>query len=270
MSSATSAAHHGRRMFTSCFCSGSACIMSMFLLLCTALFGTQVYGANVRDRNGITLQSTRVVYPGQEKNGITFTVTNNTAQPYLMQARVIPWIAEPTDTPNKQNAHEVPFIVLPPLQRFEPEEALTLRIRLTRNTLPSDRESVFVLSLKAIPSQSSSTETAQLVLAIQNNLKLFYRPEGLPEYSTEQLAGQLRFQREGAQLVVTNPTPYYMTFRSLSVGTQSVDSEALLTWVPPFGKQEYPLPASARGDITWQLIDGMGSVTPAQHRPLTE
>ncbi|MDA5494132.1 fimbrial biogenesis chaperone [Yersinia intermedia] len=270
MSSATLATHHGRRTLTAHFRSGGACIMGMFLLLCTALFGTQVYGANVQDKNGITLQSTRVVYPGQEKNGITFTVTNNTAQSYLMQARVIPWKVEPADVSQTHDAQAVPFIVLPPLQRFEPAEALTLRIRLTRNTLPTDRESVFVLSLKAIPSQSSSSGTARLVLAMQNNLKLFYRPEGLPEYSAEQLAGQLRFQRKGDQLKVTNPTPYYMTFRSLSVGTQSVEAAALSRWVPPFSEQTYPLPVNAQGDITWQLIDGVGSGTPVLHRLLTE
>lgn len=245
-------------------------MMGMFLLLCITLCGTSANGANVGDKNGITLETIRVVYPGQAKNGITFKVTNNNAQPYLMQARVIPWMAEPTETRNAENAHEVPFMVLPPLQRLEPEEDLTLRIRLTRNTLPTDRESVFVLSLKAIPSQSSSNKETRLVLALQNNLKLFYRPEGLPEYSAEQLAGKLRFQRQGTQLRVTNPTPYYMTFRSLSVGKKSVDTTGLLTWVPPFGEQEYPLPVSVRGDITWQLIDGMGNVTPAQHRPLTE
>lgn len=248
-------------------------VMGLLFLLGTALFGTQAYGANVSDKNGITLQSTRVVYPGQAKNGITFTVTNNTAQPYLLQSRVIPWVAESTDTRPAQDTpletHEVPFIVLPPLQRFEPAEALTLRIRLTRHALPTDRESVFVLSLKAIPSQSSSTEAAQLVLAMQNNLKLFYRPEGLPEYSTEQFSGKLRFLRQGAQLKVINPTPYYVTFRSLSVGTQSVDAAALSHWVPPFGEQVYSLPVNARGDVTWQLIDEMGSVTPTQHRSLT-
>lgn len=274
MNSDTPFVHHDRCAFAGRFWLDNHRVMGQLLLLCAALFATQAYGANVSDKNGITLQSTRVVYPGQAKNGITFKVTNNTAKPYLLQSRVIPWIAEQTDTLSAPEVHkdtqEVPFIVLPPLQRFEPAEALTLRIRLTRNTLPTDRESVFVLSLKAIPSQSSSTKTARLVLAMQNDLKLFYRPEGLPEYSAEELAGQLRFQRQGTRLKVTNPTPYYMTFRSLSVGGQSVGGNASLMWVPPFGEQTYPLTVNAQGQITWQLIDEIGNVTSAQHRPLTD
>ncbi|MCS5992143.1 molecular chaperone [Klebsiella variicola subsp. variicola] len=229
----------------------SSRVMGLLLLLCAALSGTQAYGANITDKHGITLQSIRVVYPGQAKKGITFTVTNNTPQPYLLQSRIVPWETESTDARLAQDSHaepsEVPFIVLPPLQRFEPAEVLTLRILLTRHTLPTDRESVFVLSLKAIPGQPSSTEAAQLLLAMQNNLKLFYRPEGLPEYSTEQFAGQLRFQHKGAQLRVINPTPYYVTFRSLSVGAQSVDSGALSQWVPPFGELGYPCRGTLKG-----------------------
>ncbi|MGJ5719055.1 fimbrial biogenesis chaperone [Morganella sp. B601] len=249
-------------------------VTGTLFLLCMALSGSQACGANNSNKDGITLQSTRVVYPGYEKNGITFALTNNTAQPYLLQARVIPWMAEPEGENDGQNASSdtpgVPFIVLPPLQRFEPSETLTLRIRLTRNTLPVDRESVFVLSLKTIPGQSAPSGPAQLVLAVQNNLKLFYRPEGLPEYSAGQLAGQLRFHRQGTHLMITNPTPYYITFRSLSVGTQPVEAESLSQWIPPFGEQMYPLPADAQGEIVWRLIDGTGRVTPAQYRPLSD
>ncbi len=245
-----------------------------WLLFCSALSGMPAYGANGVDKNGITLQSTRVVYPGQEKNGITFTVTNNTTQPYLLQTRVIPLAAEPTDESHvqapQQESHKVPFIVLPPLQRFEPAEALALRIRLTNQTLPTDRESVFVLSLKAIPSQSTTDGSSRLVLAMQNNLKLFYRPEGLPAYSSEQLAGKLRFQHQGTDLKVTNPTPYYMTFSSLSVGTHPVEGTALSKWIPPFGEQAYPLPRDAQGTVKWKLIDGDGRVTPEQSRSLTD
>ncbi|WP_447880112.1 fimbrial biogenesis chaperone [Serratia fonticola] len=272
MNSGTPFVYHVRDAFTDRFWQGDHRVTGLLLVLCATLFATQVYGANVVNKNGITLQATRMVYPEQAKNGITFTVTNNTAQPYLLQSRVIPWMAEPTNTALAQQVHQDtrggPFIVLPPLKRFEPAEALTLRIQLTRNTLPTDRESVFVLSLKAIPGQSSSAETPRLVLAMQNDLKLFYRPKDLPEYSAVQLAQQLRFQRQGSRLKVINPTPYYMTFHLLSVGGRAVDAGASLLLVSPFGEQAYPLPTSDQGEITWQLIDGMGDVTPVQSRTL--
>ena len=150
------------------------------------------YGSTGNNPDGIKLQSTRVIYPGESHNGITFTVTNNTAKPFLLQSRVIPWQADEQDNVSGNQSGGVPFIVLPPLQRLEASDALMLRIRLTRNTLPKDRESVFILSLKTIPGQEKNTDSASLTLAMQNNLKLFYRPEGMPEYDVSEFAREIR------------------------------------------------------------------------------
>lgn len=242
----------------------------IFSLLSVVIFSVPTYGANSGNMEGIKLQSTRVLYPGENKNGITFTVTNNTTQPYLLQSRVTSWQPENEGKSSLDEAHDIPFIVLPPLQRFEPAEALTLRIRLTRNTLPKDRESVFVLSLKTIPGQAEKMESAQLALAMQNNLKFFYRPEGLPEYSPENLAEKLRFQRQDGQLKVVNPTPYYVTFRSLLVGKYSIEANALSQMIPPYGQQVYPLLSDARGQVTWRLIDSMGGNTSEQQSSLAD
>nr|MDQ6119422.1 fimbria/pilus periplasmic chaperone [Klebsiella pneumoniae subsp. pneumoniae] len=95
-------------------------------------------------------------------------------------------------------------------------------MRLTRNTLPKDRESVFILSLKTIPGQEKNTDSASLTLAMQNNLKLFYRPE-MPEYDVSEFAREIRFISQSGELKVINPTPYYLTFRSLSVGKYPVE-----------------------------------------------
>ncbi|MBC5027565.1 molecular chaperone, partial [Klebsiella pneumoniae] len=139
-----------------------------------------------------------------------------------------------------------------------------LRIRLTRNTLPKDRESVFILSLKTIPGQEKNTDSASLTLAMQNNLKLFYRPEGMPEYDVSEFAREIRFISQSGELKVINPTPYYLTFRSLSVGKYPVEKNALSKMIPPFGEQRYPLSSGARGQVTWSLIDGEGRNTPEQ------
>lgn len=245
-------------------------IRVFFSLLSVVIFIAPAHGENIGNMDGVKLQSTRVLYPGENKNGITFTVTNNTTQPYLLQSRVRSWQPESVEKSPQVDTHDIPFIVLPPLQRFEPAEALTLRIRLTRNTLPKDRESLFVLSLKTIPGQNETKGSAQLALAMQNNLKLFYRPEGLPEYGPAQLAETLRFQRLEGQLKVVNPTPYYLTFRSLSVGKNSVEANALSQMVPPFGQRVYPLLSDARGQVTWRLIDNTGRNTPEQQSSLAD
>ncbi|MGU4663626.1 fimbria/pilus periplasmic chaperone, partial [Escherichia coli] len=105
----------------------------MILLFSMFIISSPSYGTTGNNPDGIKLQSTRVIYPGESHNGITFTVTNNTAKPFLLQSRVIPWQADEQDNVSGNQSGGVPFIVLPPLQRLEASDALTLRIRLTRN-----------------------------------------------------------------------------------------------------------------------------------------
>lgn len=228
------------------------------------------------ESNGIVLQGTRVIYPSNEKNGITFTVTNRTSQVYLLQSRVLSWpvlaaqddlqLSEETKGEVTTNA---PFIVLPPLIRFAPLDEMTLRIRLTKNTLPVDRESVFMLALKAIPAQSDSEERsgAKMVLALQNSLKLFYRPEGLPFMDGDERAKQLQFSHQGMQLEVKNPTPYYVTMSDISVDMNSVSLEGH-SMIAPFSVERYGLSTSGGRSVSWQIIDDNGLKSTVQTQRL--
>nr|WP_282565765.1 molecular chaperone [Providencia rettgeri] len=239
------------------------------------------------DSEGIALGSTRVIYPASAKNGITFTVTNRTGQVYLLQSRIVPWaqnvmgavdnsiasVSEPEAPPVLSDPDTTtPFIVLPPLTRFAPEEAMTLRIRLIKNTLPADRESLFSLSLKAIPSQEKPSSNhdaagAKMVLALQNNLKLFYRPEGLTVMSAAARAEALEWRQRGTQLVLKNPTPYYVTLGTVSVDSTPLDlgSQRMLA---PFASATYAPMAPSSQSVSWQLINDEGQRTPLQTRPL--
>lgn len=249
---------------------------------------TAAQAATLADTDGIVLESTRVIYPSKAKNGITFTVTNRTSQVYLLQSRVLPWVVfssmtEASELINQKAAvemendksHEVastPFIVLPPLTRFAPEDEMTLRIRLIQNTLPTDRESVFMLSLKAIPGQpapqaESESSGTKMVLALQNNLKLFYRPEGLAVMDSEERARQLQFSRKGNQLTIHNPTPYYVTLSEVNITSipVSLGGKRMLA---PFSSENYALSGSIGEQVNWQVINDDGRKTLEQTQPL--
>lgn len=228
------------------------------------------------ESEGIALERTRVIYPASAKNGITFTVTNRTSTVYLLQSRVLPWaaVSSTSDRAEDAPAESVapPFIVLPPLLRFPPEEAITLRIRLTKNALPQDRESLFSLSLKAIPSQAkpgadADVSGASMVLALQNNLKLFYRPEGLAVMSAEARAAALQFAPQGAHLTATNPTPYYVTFGTLDIGTTAVPfgDQRMLA---PYSSATYDVSVKSGATVSWQVMDDEGGRTPPLRREL--
>ncbi|GAA0338184.1 molecular chaperone [Morganella psychrotolerans] len=241
-------------------------LLSVLSVSAVPFFATAGNIASAQD--GITLSTTRVIYPGDVRNGITYTLTNNTLRPFLLQSRVIS-----RDAGQQQNsdddAEQTPFIVLPPLTRFEPDTALTLRIRLTKNTLPHDRESVFTLALNAIPAQHNSDETqTSLVMSTQNNLKLFYRPSGLPPADIEQIAKQIEFLRSNNELTVKNPTPFYITFNTLFIGNTETEL-GNNRMIAPFSEQKWSLQPGISGDIRWQLITDDGRPGKIISSPLT-
>lgn len=244
--------------------------------LLAALFTQPALANNLQDQiNGLTLHSTRVVYPHDAKNGVTYTLTNNTAIPYLLQARLLPWEGNASSNATNDNTeiadeNLTAFIALPPLQRFEPGETLTLRILQKHNLLTQDKESIAQLSLTAIPAQSKdAAEGAQMILAVQNNLKLFYRPAGLPEHNLDSIAEQLQFQRTKNTLTLKNPTPFYVTLASLSVGKNDLNLSPS-RMVSPFGEVQWPLDAShVANDIHWQLMEDYGGTNKMRTRQLS-
>lgn len=226
----------------------SKCLVLM--LLSFLLPAVVVYAVPGSVTEGITLPMTRVIYPENEKNGVTFTVTNNTEKVYLLQSRVIHAgdDAEPGDP--------VPFIVVPPLTRFEPGEAVTLLIRQTGKLTVTDRESLWRLALKTIPAQQDNAGTpdggSSLVLALQNNLKLFYRPAGMTEMTTDERAERLQFAHQDGYLMVTNPTPYHVTLGELTADGNPVTTERE-RMIAPYGFVRYPVVGTV-SEVSWRVV----------------
>lgn len=238
--------------------------------------GKTALAANILDDDeGIGLQSTRVIYPSDALKGVTFTVTNRTANVYLLQSRVIDWVNVFTIAENSQPIEQdsaiqasteanglPPYIVLPPLVRVDPQDKITLRIQLINDRLPIDRESIFTLVLKAIPSQTKGNEgadstSAQVILALQNNLKLFYRPKSLPKMEVDLRAKALTFALQGKTLTIKNPTPYYITLSELTIDEKPVPLSKG-NMLPPFATEKYNITTSVGNTISWRIIDDKG------------
>ncbi|NCH38180.1 molecular chaperone [Cronobacter sakazakii] len=65
------------------------------------------------------------------------------------------------------------------------------------------------------------------------------------------------FSRAGNTLHAENPTPYWITFYSLTVGEKKIDTQGRM--LPPKGSATYSLPPEPGGDnIVWQVTDDRG------------
>lgn len=189
---------------------------------------------------------TRVIYE-EGKREASMSVTNaDNAVPYLVQS----WVDNYSAT--KNNAP--PFIVTPPLFRLDPEQKNALRINFTGATLPMDRESVFWLNVKSI-SPSNKDDANKLQVNIKSKFKIFYRPKNLPG-DAEEAWQKLTFQTLGSSLVAHNPTPYFVSFFSLSVGNEELDEPGMIA---PFSNKSWP--AHHAGTVKWRAINDFGGVT---------
>ena len=196
---------------------------------------------------GVVTGGTRLIYPGGKKESL-LSVTNNDATPYLIQS----WV--------ESNKGAAPFLLTPPLFRLEGEQQTRLRV-IYSGGLPENKESMFWMNIKAIPSSQAKAGANTLQIAIKTRIKLIYRPksiEGTPEMVTE----QLRWTRSGNTLQVMNPTAFYMNFAEVKVGGAEV-KEA--NWVGPGETARFQLPGVSAGALQWKLINDYGGTGALHH-----
>lgn len=215
--------------------------MASLLILLTASYST------VADA-GIALGATRVIYPANQKQVLLPVMNNDPEGIFLIQS----WIENAKDTKDNQ------FVITPPLFSMKGKKENTLRIIDASNKqLPTDRESLFWINVKAIPSMDKSRKDENtLQLAIISRIKMFYRPSNLA-IAPDKAADQLRFRRNASTVTLINPTPYYLTVTNMKAGSKDLQN----TMVPPMGEVSVPLPAGANGEITYQTINDYGAVT---------
>lgn len=178
--------------------------------------------------SAITIDRTRVVYDGSDKSVSVGVFNRNTEKPYLAQA----WV---------ENLDGVkidkPFVVTPPLQRIDGGDKSQIRIEAlpSISEFPQDRESAFYFNVREIPPKPSRPNTLQL--ALQTQVKLFYRPKSIVISSTEMAnhpwQEKMVLLKNDGKVFINNPTPYYITV--LNIGSKN-KSDTDLPMVPPFSK----------------------------------
>lgn len=198
------------------------------LLLCLATIVINSAAASV------TMLGNRVIYPAQTREK-TLQFTNDDAVPALMQI----WL----DVDNARSTPETadaPFVASPQIFRMNPKSGQMVRLVYTGKGLPTDRESLFHLNFLQVPAvKESNTDKNKLVLLVRNRLKVFYRPEGLAG-EANQVGKQLRIQRKGNVLQVSNPTPYYASISYAKSGKNSLHIDPA-DMIAPFSQVSWPI-----------------------------
>ena len=213
-------------------------------------------GAVLPVQAGVVIGGTRFVFR-EQNNALNVSLRNNSEMTWLVNTRITrggdwPGSAAPV------SGETASFIATPPLFALKGGRENKLRIVRTGGDLPADRESLFTLSIAAIPSGKPEADSVQV--AVRSRLKLFWRPEGL-KGAPEKAYQQLRWQMSSSGLSVTNQTPFYVTVFHLNAGGVSVENAGM---VAPFSTRQT---SWCRGQqaclLHWQSIDDYGRVMPA-------
>lgn len=155
----------------------------------------------------VIMTGTRIIYPDDIKEK-TIQLRNTSQRPYIVSIQI-----DDGSNIDKKKRPQVPFITTPQIFRMEGGSGQSVKIIFTGDALPQDRESVFYFSFSQLPyTEAKNKAQNQLVLALTNRLKIFYRPHDLSGHSDE-TAGKLRFQIWPDVIEVTNPTGYYSVIR---------------------------------------------------------
>ncbi|OWO79795.1 hypothetical protein B5C26_20020 [Photorhabdus luminescens] len=225
----------------------------MTAMIMTGLLGGAVTAAQA---GGVGIDTTRIIYPA-DRHAATASVHNSSKEAvYLMQMTV-------STTP--EGGMIAPFLVTPPLFRLEPGSQNQVRIIKTGQALPADRESLFWFTAKAIPLSTESDKHSRqsvsggIQIALAHTIKLMYRPQGLP-ISAEKGFGTLHFKPTAEGIMVTNPSPYYITFTSLKVGGQELmTKQQKANMVSPFSALSFPLKgAHYPAKVSWTVVNDLG------------
>lgn len=195
-------------------------------------------------RAGILADGTRLIYPAQSREK-TLMLANTNRYPIIVQS----WVDDGEGNPELARA---PFVVLPAVFRLSPGERQAIRIIYNRDPLPQDRESVFWINLYEIPPVTPGpADGARVTLAMNTQLKLFWRPAGL-DARLDKAVDKLQFRvvRAGAGWAIEcdNPTPLNVSFTSLSLtggaaAQRIVPEMDMMTRA--FSTRRYPLAGTA-------------------------
>jgi len=205
--------------------------------------------------SNVSLGNTRVVV-NQTDQSTAFRVNNSGTTPLLIQS----WVSAEDKTA------KAPFMVTPPLFRLEAKQENNLRLLQLPHQLPKDKESLFWLNVKEIPPLDKNLEGKNVLrIAINNRIKLFYRPSGLPgsaDKAPQDLQWQIRDLGEGKwKLIAQNSSPFHITFASVKFNGVELDAGDMLK---PQGELGFTLKsAPTKGaQVEYSTITDFGGNSP--------
>lgn len=182
---------------------------------------------------GTGLETTRVIFNEKDRSQSVVAFNTDKKSSYLAQS----WIE------NEQGVMSPDFIPTPPILKLRPEQKNT--IQLSKNVvLKPDQESLYWLNVKFIPPVAGGVEAENILkFSMTHRIKLIYRPESLSKQTLEQEVEKLTWKRQGNQLLLDNPTAFYIHIAKIEIDGKEIKSPS---YVAPYSQGKVTLSPSSK------------------------
>ncbi len=223
----------------------------------------------------VSVDAQRIVFDRSKATSKSVVIRNHdTVKPYLAQI----WIEDELD-----NRVDFPIVALPFLQRIEAKGSHQVRISSIgdESSLAKDRETLFYFNLLGVPPKTDVDAEAMVQMFFQYHIKLFYRPVGLQTYQRDNgWINDAIIKQNNQQLIIENPTPYYLSIGGYVSGWGEKDASKLTTTeellVKPYSTENMAVALGKKFTILYTTDIGKktlreyscdGSNTPCQLNP---
>lgn len=220
-----------------------------FIYLAGALFSSTACAG------GVGLGATRMVYSSVTAQAMMQVRNTHPSDTFLIQS----WME------NEKGQRTNDFVITPPLYVMKPASESAVKIMFNGKPLPKDRETLYWMTVKAIPQQAKSSNGNMLQFASANRIKIFYRPEGLGKDSGEAWKSLVGEYHAG-KVILTNPTAYYLTIINVKIDGMPVQP----VMVPPKSNVTLAETFSHASSLSYQAINDYGAWTSVTRTSLSQ
>lgn len=199
--------------------------------------------------DGLTLGGTRLIYDATKKEASISFNNRGESAPQLVQA----WVSD-----KNRNRNNIPFVVTPPVAKLAQNSTTSIRVVYTGQSLPTDRETQFLLNVRAVPATEKQDNPQRLTIATQNIIKLIYRPARLTADGASRAGEKLRVTRSGNGVLFENPTPYVVSLTGVVINGKKIERPGT---VQPLDNLTIPFQDGTPSSASWRTINDFGGMT---------
>lgn len=200
---------------------------------------------------GVVIYGTRIIYPKKNRE-VLVQLMNQSKNASLIQA----WIDDGNTTIAPEKI-QVPFILTPPVSRVAGGSGQQLKIRKMQNNLPHNKESLFYLNVLDIPPNNpQNAGKNKIKLALQNRIKLLWRPSGIAPVDKKSLS-QLNIKKKNNAISINNETANWITVTTIKAQNVKVNNESIL--LPPFSNNDITLKNNNASEYELTVVDDYGN-----------